>query len=246
MRSPQRPLVYGHRGSRAEAPENTLHSFRRAHEVGAEGVELDVRVSRDGHLLVIHDSTVDRTTNGTGEVAKLTFKQLRTLNAGEGERIPTLTEVLDVFPGLLQIEIKAPEAVPALCALDEMSSLPDRAMLTSFDQSVLAHAAEAMPHVQRGLITHHCGDELVEAVARLKLSWVCLELRPNLTSNLVERLHDVGVKVDLWPATDAERLARCVDLGADAITTDHPGLIDSWLTSNALTSEMDPVVERLL
>ncbi|MDW6064895.1 glycerophosphodiester phosphodiesterase family protein [Streptomyces sp. FXJ1.4098] len=107
-----RPLVYGHRGARADEPENTLRSFRRAHRVGAEGVELDVRVSRDGHLVVIHDATVDRTTDGTGEVAALSLAELRELDAGQGERIPTLREALDAFPGLVQVEIKAPERWP--------------------------------------------------------------------------------------------------------------------------------------
>ena len=223
MTTPARPLVYGHRGAQREAPENTLRSFRRAHEVGADGVELDIRVSRDGHLMVIHDATVDRTTDGSGQVCELTREELDRLDAGEGERIPTLTEALDAFPGLVQVEIKAAAAVPALALLDKSAALPERAVLTSFHQEVLAHAAELLPHVPRGLITHRCDAGLPAAITALKLAWICPELDPSLTAGTVAGFHEQGVKVDIWPAADPDRLARCVALGADAVTTDHPG-----------------------
>ncbi|WP_329173838.1 glycerophosphodiester phosphodiesterase [Streptomyces sp. NBC_01477] len=229
MTTVRRPLVYGHRGSREEAPENTLRSFRRAQEVGADGVELDVRVSRDGRLVVIHDATVDRTTNGTGKVHDLTRAQMAALDAGEGEGIPTLTEALDAFPGLVQVEIKAAAAVPALAELDRSDALPDRVVLTSFHRDVLAHAAELLPRVRRGLITHRCDDSVLAAVTDLELSWVCPELDPSLTAGMMAQFRDRGVKVDIWPAADRDHLGRCVALGADAVTTDHPGLIDAWL-----------------
>lgn len=224
-----RPLVYGHRGARADEPENTLRSFRRAHQVGAEGVELDVRVSRDGHLVVIHDATVDRTTDGTGEVAALSLAELRELDAGQGERIPTLREALDAFPGLVQVEIKAPEAVAALAEFDRHTPLPERVVLTSFQAEVLDGAARLLPQVERGLITADPTAELPARAAEVKATWVCPELTPELTTGLVERCHAQGLRVDAWPAADAERLARCVALGADAVTTDYPALIDGWL-----------------
>ncbi|MEU1789928.1 glycerophosphodiester phosphodiesterase family protein [Streptomyces sparsogenes] len=224
-----RPLVYGHRGARADEPENTLRSFRHAHRVGAEGVELDVRVSRDGRLVVIHDATVDRTTDGTGEVASLSLAELRELDAGRGERIPTLSEALDAFPGLVQVEIKAPEAVEALAELDRRTPLPSRAVLTSFHPEVLDRAARLLPRVERGLITATPGEDLPARAAELNATWVCPELTPELTARLVERCHAQGLRVDAWPAADARLLARCVALGADAVTTDHPALIDGWL-----------------
>ncbi|WP_431774420.1 glycerophosphodiester phosphodiesterase [Streptomyces cucumeris] len=225
-----RPLVYGHRGARADEPENTLRSFRRAHRAGAEGVELDIRLSRDGHLVVIHDATVDRTTDGTGAVAALSLAELRELDAGLGERIPTLAEALDAFPGLVQVEIKAPEAVAELAGLHRRTPLPGRVVLTSFHTGPLEHAASLMPGVERGLISHHPEDGLLERALELKTTWVCPELTPQLTPELVARFHHAGLRVDAWPAADAGRLARCVAIGADAVTTDHPALIDAWLT----------------
>ncbi|MCQ4209252.1 glycerophosphodiester phosphodiesterase [Streptomyces longispororuber] len=219
-----RPLVYGHRGARTEEPENTLRSFRRAAELGADGIELDVRVSADGRLVVIHDATVDRTTDGEGEVAALTLAQLRSLDAGSGERIPTLDEALASFEGLVQVEIKAPEAVRVI------QDLPERAVLTSFHPEVLEDAARRLPRVARGLITHRPGDDMLRTAKDLGAAWVCPELTDALTPGLVERCHAAGLRVDGWPAADRELLHGFVELGVDAVTTDHPGRIEEWLT----------------
>jgi glycerophosphoryl diester phosphodiesterase len=120
---PARPLgevgVSGHRGASAELPENTLAAFRRALELGADGVELDVALTADGVAVVLHDSTVDRTTDGTGAVADLTLDLVRALDAGGGERVPTLDEVLALAAGRAEvnIEIKAADAAPAVAAV---------------------------------------------------------------------------------------------------------------------------------
>lgn len=223
-------LVYAHRGARSEEPENTLRAFRRAEAAGADGVELDVRVSQDGHLVVIHDAVVDRTTDGTGKVADLSLRELQELDAGAGTRIPTLLQAVRAYPGPLQVEIKAPEAVAALADLDRRGDLPTRrTVLTSFTPAVLEHAARLLPHVERGLITHHPGEDLLEVVTDLKATWLCPELTPELTRRLVSRFQSAGVRVDAWPASGADRLARCVELGADAVTTDFPARIDDWL-----------------
>src|SRR5687768_11162146 len=102
-------VVYGHRGAAAEFPENSLAGFRRALELGIEGIELDVHLSKDGVPVIIHDETVDRTTNAEGAVADFTVEELRGLDAGDGEYVPTLAEVLDLVGDrlLVDIEIKA-------------------------------------------------------------------------------------------------------------------------------------------
>ncbi|MFB8271933.1 glycerophosphodiester phosphodiesterase [Streptomyces sp. NPDC055955] len=223
MTAGNRPLVYGHRGARSEEPENTLRSFRRAAALGADGIELDVRVSADGHLVVVHDATVDRTTDGEGEVAALTLAQLRSLDAGSGERIPTLDEALASFDGLVQVEIKAPEAVRVI------RDLPDRAVLTSFHPDVLEDAARRLPGVARGLITHDPGEAMLRTAKDLGATWVCPAHTDALTAELVERCHAAGLRVDSWPAADRQLMRRFVELGVDAVTTDHPGLIDGWL-----------------
>jgi glycerophosphoryl diester phosphodiesterase len=119
---PARPVaevgVSGHRGASAELPENTLAAFRRALDHGAEGIELDVALSADGVAVVMHDTSVDRTTSGTGDVADLTLEELRTLDAGGGEPVPTLDEVLALAAGRAEvnIELKAADAAPAVAA----------------------------------------------------------------------------------------------------------------------------------
>ena len=111
--------IIGHRGAAAEEPENTLRSFRRALDSGAAAVELDVQLTKDGRLAVIHDATVDRTTNARGRVQDFTLAALQRLDAGLGEHVPGLEEVVELVwgRGQLLVELKHPEAAPALLAL---------------------------------------------------------------------------------------------------------------------------------
>ncbi|MFF2652264.1 glycerophosphodiester phosphodiesterase [Streptomyces sp. NPDC058045] len=223
-----RPTVYAHRGARADEPENTLRSFRRAARDGADGVELDVRVSSDGHLVVIHDAKVDRTTDGTGEIAALTLAEIQALDAGQGESVPTFDAAMAVCPDLVQVEIKALEAVQALADRDREEPLGPGVVLTSFSLTAVEAAARLLPHIPRGVITHHPGPEMIANAQDLKASWVCPELKPELTAELVEECRQAGLKVDAWPAADPERYLRCVRIGADAVTTDFPAAIADW------------------
>ncbi|GHH79473.1 glycerophosphoryl diester phosphodiesterase [Streptomyces sulfonofaciens] len=225
-----RPLVYAHRGARAEEPENTLRSYRRALALGADGIELDVRVSADGHLVVIHDKNVDRTTDGSGPIAELTLAEIKELDAGQGERIPTFDEAMEVCGDLVQVEIKALEAVQALAERERRTPLPGQVVLTSFSRTAVEEAARLLPHVPRGLISHHPGAEMLQSALDLKATWVCPELKPELTRELVDRCHAAGVQVDAWPAADRGNTRLFADIGADAVTTDHPGRIAEWLT----------------
>ena len=103
-----KPKIIAHRGASGHAPENTMAAFRLAMEQHADGIELDVMLSKDGHVVVIHDATVNRTTNGTGRVSALTLAELQTLDAGNGEHIPTLEEVLETFGDqwVINVELK--------------------------------------------------------------------------------------------------------------------------------------------
>ncbi len=157
------PLLVGHRGARAVAPENTLASFRRAWEEGADAVEMDVRLTADGAVVVIHDETVDRTTDGHGAVAEMTLAELRRLDAGRwfdpayaGEHIPTLEEVLDWARGKIAmlIELKYPQRrfhpalVPAVLARLRGSGMETEVALISFDGEAIEQVrreAEALP-----------------------------------------------------------------------------------------------------
>jgi len=114
---PNKPELIAHRGGPAYAPENTLAAFRNAIEIGADRLEMDVQMTKDGELVVIHDETVDRTTNGTGHVANLTLAEIRTLDAGNGEKIPTFAEVIALAKKggvALLPEIKSPHLYPGI------------------------------------------------------------------------------------------------------------------------------------
>ena len=135
---PGRRLVVAHRGASAEAPENTLEAFRLGIEQGADALELDVRLSADGVAVVIHDPTIDRTTNGTGSVAGLTLDALRRADAGGGARIPTLRAVLESFPSIpILLEVKAPEAQAAVATEIDRAGASDRVVIASFQHRAL-------------------------------------------------------------------------------------------------------------
>ncbi len=159
------PAVFAHRGGAGLWPENTLFAFRNAWALGVDVLEMDVHITRDGHIVVIHDSTVDRTTNGTGRVRDFTLAELQALDAGyrftpdggktypyrgKGIRIPTLEEVFDAFPdGRFNIEVKtdAPDAVGPLADLIKRKGVEDRVIVGSFDQAIVDELRARLPHV---------------------------------------------------------------------------------------------------
>src|SRR5436305_847299 len=139
----KRFLVTGHRGAAGLEPENTLRSFRRACELGVDRIETDVRLTRDGRLVCVHDATVDRTTNGTGAVADMSFNQIRCLDAGQGERVPSLEEALAAVRGqaVLQIELKGEgTAAPTLQVLEAEQVAPPEVLISCFDSPRLEEA----------------------------------------------------------------------------------------------------------
>jgi len=214
--------VIGHRGARAIEPENTLRSFRRAQQVGADEVELDLRVTADGALVVLHDATVDRTTDGHGPVAALTLAQVRALDAGAGERVPTFAEVLDAVTVPVQAEVKVPEVVPLLAAL--AADLAGRVVVSSFDPAIVA----ALPGFDRALIRPDAPPDAVAMARAVGAGLLCLGLA-DLGAALRTDCRAAGIAIDAWPVNDPAALRRAVELDVEAITTDNPHLIGDWL-----------------
>lgn len=225
-------VMCAHRGSPAAAPENTLASFRRAVDEGADEIELDLRVSADGRLVVLHDDTVDRTTDGTGAVAELTFEELQALDAG-GEPIPSFEAVLDAVGAPLQVEIKAPEAVGPLG--DLLRARPaelGRISPCSFDPDVVAGLVRLFPSAPVGLIAAAGSAESVALAAGLGASRVLFGW-PGTTRELVEQAHRRGLDVSVWPVQTPAQLRAARDLGVDGFTTDHPAVIGAELVRSA-------------
>src|SRR4030042_2477172 len=146
--------IIGHRGAAAEEPENTLRGFKRALDVGAAGVELDVHLTRDGWLAVIHDETLERTTNGRGRVRDFTLAELQKLDAGQGEHIPALEEVVELVQGrgLLLVELKKPDAAPVMLRLCRERRLFEDVLVISFWHPAIKAIKEEEPRVQTGVL----------------------------------------------------------------------------------------------
>ena len=248
------PVNLAHRGASALAPENTIEAFRLAIEEGAGGLELDVHMTRDRQIVVIHDATVDRTTNGTGAVSEMTLDDLRGLDAGynfspdsgptrpyrgRGVRVPTFGEVLEEFPGVpVNIEIKA--GTPGieemvLGVLREADAL-GRALVVSTPHAIVKRFRKVSDgHVSTGAsrweigIFYFASRLLLGRLIRPAYDALQVPLRhrgiPVVTPRFIRAAHARSVRVDAWTINQADEMRRLLDLGVDVIMTDRPGTL---------------------
>ena len=218
-------FVVGHRGACTLVPENTLPSFRAALEIGVNELELDLRATRDGQVVVIHDASVDRTTDGTGLVSELTFEQIRELDAGDGAQVPTFAEVLDATTGSLQTEIKDPRAIdPMMAVLRDRPEAIARLAPTSFDTDSVGRLVQLLPDVCVGLISKEASSAVLDRAAELGAGRVLVRLAA-ATPEFVQQARDRGFRVDVWPVDTPEQVRRAVELGANGFTTDDPRIV---------------------
>lgn len=217
-------------GASAVEPENTLRSIRRALEFGADFVEVNVRATANGRLVVIHDSTVDRTTNVKGAVSSLTFEELRRLDAGFGEKIPTLDEAVKRVRGKakLVVEIKVREIEENVVQLLKENRFVNQVIVTSFNHSVVKHMKELCPNIKTGVIF---SSRPVKPV-NLALDAQSDSLFPRFSyvdKELVQECHENGLEVFPWPVDIIEDMKCMVTLGVDGIVTNKPDLANSVL-----------------
>ncbi|GAA2430041.1 glycerophosphodiester phosphodiesterase [Streptomyces glaucus] len=216
-------LIIGHRGVMGVEPENTLRSFVAAERAGLDVVELDLHLSKDGALVVMHDAEVDRTTDGTGAIAEKTLAELRALDAGKGERIPVFEEVLDAVSVPLQAEIKDVAAARALAEVMHARNLADRVEVSSFHDAAIAEITRLVPGVRTALVAGRYGPEVVDRAIEAGARTVCLNIR-RLTLEVVEYARKAGLGIIGWVVNtqDHLRLVRALEL--DGATTDYPGI----------------------
>ncbi|MGW7525826.1 glycerophosphodiester phosphodiesterase [Streptomyces sp. NPDC054783] len=214
-------LTIGHRGVMGVEPENTLRSFVAAQDAGLDLIELDLHLSKDGALVVMHDAEVDRTTDGTGPIADKTLAELRSLDAGRGERVPVFEEVLDAVRTPLQAEIKDVAAARALAAVMHERDLVGRVEVSSFHDDAVAEIARLVPGVRTALIGGNYGTDIVERAVAVGAATVCLDIR-RLTLEIVEHARKSGLRIIGWVVNtqDHLRLVRALEL--DGATTDFP------------------------
>ncbi|MEU0395265.1 glycerophosphodiester phosphodiesterase family protein [Streptomyces sp. NPDC006208] len=214
-------FTIGHRGVMGVEPENTLRSFVRAEQCGMDAIELDLHLSKDGALAVMHDADVDRTTDGKGPIAEKTLAELRELDAGKGERVPVFEEVLDAVRSPLQAEIKDVAAARALADVMHRRDLVHRVEVSSFHDEAVAEIVSLVPGVRTVLIASRWGSDIVDRAKAVGALSVALNIR-RLTLETVEHAHAEGLKVIGWVVNTQEhlRLVRAFEL--DGATTDFP------------------------
>ena len=220
--------VIGHRGARGLCPENTRAGFLRAVELGCDAVELDVHLTADRVLAVIHDATLDRTTNGKGPVAARTMAELRRLDAGEGEKVPSLDELLDLLAptGIrIQIELKGPGTEEAAPLLVRKRGIAERVTFTSFHHRRVLVAGRLCPEALRGILVS-CNP--VDPIALLEPAGARnLHVRHDLIDQqLVRLLRQGGKCIVAWGDIVSEQTVdRLVELGVDGMGSDRPDIV---------------------
>jgi glycerophosphoryl diester phosphodiesterase len=235
-----RPTVFAHRGSSAYAPENTLAAFQLALNQGAPALELDAMLCADGHIVVIHDDTVNRTTNGSGQVHQMPLAAIQELDAGsylnpafKSEKIPTLTEVFETVGRriFINIEIKnyaSPlDSLPSrIASLVQKFNLGEYVLFSSFNPLALLKIRRLLPQAPCGLLIFH-GTAGGWARGWLGRRFPCQALHPDLrdvTPSFVASTHQSGRRMHVYTVNQPDEMKRIFELGVDGIFTDDPPL----------------------
>jgi glycerophosphoryl diester phosphodiesterase len=233
-----RTLGVAHRGASRYAPENTLAAFRRALEDGAPAVECDVRRTRDGHLVVIHDPTVDRTTDGRGAVGAFTLDALRRLDAGRwfapewaGERVPLFDDVLELVRGraLIKVEIKN-DPIPAdgiarqVVDAVRRHRMQEEAFIMSFDHQVTRAVSSADPQIATGILYAARLVDPVSAARAADADGLCVHWG-YLDREVVAQARGAGLGIFVWTVDDEEVFRSCLALGVDGVTSNDTRLL---------------------
>ncbi|MCX5053370.1 MULTISPECIES: glycerophosphodiester phosphodiesterase [unclassified Streptomyces] len=214
-------LTIGHRGVMGTEPENTLRSFVAAQQAGLDVIELDLHLSKDGALVVMHDTDVDRTTDGTGPIAEKTLSELRALDAGRGEHVPVFEEVLEAVRSPLQAEIKDIAAARALAEVMLKRDLVSRVEVSSFHDEAIAEINRLVPGVRTALIGSRYGTDIVDRAVEAGAATVCLNIR-RLTLEVVERARKADLRIIGWVVNTQDHLRLVRALQLDGATTDYP------------------------
>jgi len=221
-------FIIGHHGACGYEPENTILSFKKSLQLGIDMIEFDVRKSFDDKLVIMHDATVNRTTNGTGAIADMTFAQLRKLDAGKGQKIPTLQEVLDYINRKVRvdIEIKAVDAVSELANvvhnyISKKGWSPTDFLISSFNLSALHEFHQLVPNIQLMLIFSEVPNNWLELVQSIPVQMVAISAA-FISKEIVDQMHHNDIPVVVYTVNDSKEITRMKALGIDGICSDYP------------------------
>ena len=231
--------IWAHRGASAYAPENTMPAFRKAIELGADGIELDVHLSKDGEVMVCHDSTVDRCTNGKGRVKSMTREQLQKLDCCytfpeyHGARMPTLREVYELIaPTKLTVNVELKPrtfldiGLERKCiALAEEFGMTDRVIYSSFHFTRLRRLRLIDQNIPSALLYESWKSLLIRRLNHRSRAALHPEFVDMFRKEAVERIHRAGQKVNVWTVNEPSDVRRLAELGVDAIITNKPDMV---------------------
>ncbi len=238
------PLVLAHRGANKAAPQNTLPAFQKAIEFNADGLETDVHLSNDGHIVVCHNYTIDETSNGSGLIYKKNLSELKALDFGsyfsdefKGITLPTLPELLDLTKNmkLINIEIKPPkndcDLVKRVVETIHEYDIVENSIVSCFDPECIRLVKELDKNVKTGLLYED--DKLGNEIMNFGVSKYCKQLNANaahphrklITQKEVMELHNLGMAVNPWTVNKEEEIIRFTNWGCDALITDVPDYV---------------------
>ena len=219
--------IYAHRGASAIHPENTLRAFRHALAIGVDGIELDVHATADGIPVVIHDRAVERTTDGAGYVDEMPLARLATFDAGDGERVPTLADVLALVGDAAHLDIEIKGAGIERAVLEVIAEYPDvRWAISSFAWDTLRAVRQLDSVAEIWPLTERVADDLFAVATELESPAVSL-FTGAYTDESAVSLNNAGLRVVVWTVNDPREARRVADLGAFALCTDDPQRISS-------------------
>lgn len=225
-------MIIGHRGAAGYEPENTLLSFRKAIDLGVDWIEFDLHRSADGYLVVIHDDTVDRTTDGHGKVSDMTLEELKKLDAGKGQQIPTFQEVIDLARGRVKMipEIKQEGIEVELLDLIDRNDIVNTCMVSSFFGYAIRRCKEFHPQLQTAAIFSHLPIDF--RVMSLDIMADALFLRKDIASQaLVEECHKNGFNVCIWNEDTPEEIRKYAEMEPDFMSSNYPDRLKQALRS---------------
>ncbi|MFA6681500.1 MAG: glycerophosphodiester phosphodiesterase [Sphaerochaeta sp.] len=236
-------LTYAHRGFSGEYPENTMLAFKKAYETGCEGIELDVHLSKDGHLVVIHDETVDRTTDRTGFVRDFTLRQLQEINAGTEEAfegIPSFEEYciwVKDLPLITNIEIKTnryyyPGIEEKVLEMVGRYQLKQKTLVSSFNHASLWKIKSLDPDFKCAMLLNSKSIGNIGPYAKAMGMEFFHPDGTTLTPDEVKECHEQGIMVNVWTVNDMALLKRVINFGVDGIITNFPDMVKVWIENS--------------
>lgn len=223
-------LIIGHRGAKGYAPENTISSFKRAIELGVDMIELDVYVLLTGEVVLMHDHKVDRTTNGKGYVYEQSYDEVRALDAGGGEQVPTLQEVLDFVNRrvVINVELKGPGTAKAVAAIiadyiETKGWQPSNFIVSSFNHHELKEFQSHLPSITIAALMDALPLDYAAFAERLGAKIVSPG-HQFVTKEYVDDAHARGMRVNVWTVDDPDEIHRMMRMGIDGIFTNVPDI----------------------